>query len=200
MNFNQTCNFTRQPIQIQAALSLINSSGVISWIKCTVKAENTTCSLTAWERRRWRQTWETPAGTILLPETTEVPCLPSLRRFNKHDIHMESGQEHNQARLCKTGQMHRKDTAPLHPPGAVRNSQSSDSRLCRALTAPHPNTFPDLTTQWPGQSRQWPEGEEETGDFYQRRRSSMATAGGWWCYLPTGCSPSEIKSWLTCRN
>lgn len=102
MNSNQTCNITEPPIYIQygcvTALSLLNWPGVNSWMKRTVKTDNTMCSLTAWERRHWGQTWETPAGTILLPETTEVPCLPSLQRFNNNEIHRESEHEHNQAR------------------------------------------------------------------------------------------------------
>lgn len=45
-------------------------------------------TLTGLERRRWAETWETPAGTILLQETTEVLCLPSLLR-KKNTKHTE---------------------------------------------------------------------------------------------------------------
>lgn len=149
-----------------------------------VKTDKTTCSLTAWERRHWGQPWETPAGTTLLPETTEVPCLPSLQRFN--NTYGRWGWTPSD--MCKI---------TVHQPGAVTIIQSSDSRLCRAVKAPHPKTLPDLTTQCPGWRRQWPKGEDETRDL-SMEPFSYGDHG--LCCLSTGGSPSEIKSWLTCRS
>lgn len=63
------------------------------------KKDNVGRALTVSERRRWGETWETPAGTILLQETTEVPCLPSLGRLNKYKKHIQTENE-NTTRPC----------------------------------------------------------------------------------------------------
>lgn len=78
------------------------------------------------ERRRWGETWETPAGTILSRETTEVPGLPSLDGLDKKYEKLKNDQ-----RIGREDAFFRESATNLEPSGASRAARRASEPLSR---------------------------------------------------------------------